>query len=386
MKRLLFTIIALILAGGTLFVTSGKAASTLPAAKKPAAAPAQIAAPDWQKKWDSLVASAKKEGRVMVYLGESPPDVRTEVTKAFKEKYGITVDFLTGRATEVVARLQTEKTGGINVADAIIVGDSNWFNEVRAMKITQPLDPLLILPEINDPSKWRGGKLPMMDDTRQAVAIATIADQFYTANQEMVKEGEMTTVTDLLKPAWKGKLVMNDPSLSGNGSAWFTFIMVKVLGEGKGKQFMRDLAKQEPVISKDSRQIIEWVARGKYPLAVGASLGIPISFIKQGAPIRLARVKDGTVLTTGVGIAMATNYAPHPAAAQLFINWLLSREGGAVWSQAYGYPSTRLDVSTKGFLPEIIPAPADILPDEAYAFKKGEMLKVAAEIFGSLQK
>ncbi len=383
MKRLQLSIVAVALVLSAL-AGPALAAPVPPAAKKTVAAP--VAAPDWQNKWESLVASAKKEGRVMVYLGESPPNVRTEVTKAFKEKYGITVDFLTGRATEVVARLQAEKTGGINIADAIIVGDSNWFNEVRPMKITQPLEPLLILPEVNDPTKWRGGKLPMMDDTRQAVAIATIANQFYTVNQELVKEGELTTVTDLLKPAWKGKLVMNDPSLSGNGSAWFTFTMVKVLGEEKGKQFMRDLAKQEPVISKDSRQIIEWVARGKYPLAVGASLTMPISFIKQGAPIRLARVKDGTVLTTGVGIAMATNYAPHPAAAQLFINWLLSREGGTVWSQAYGYPSTRLDVTTKGFLPEIIPAPTDILPDEAYSLKKGEMLKVAVEVFGSLKK
>ncbi len=356
------------------------------AGAKRGAAPFKSVSPDWQKKWDTLVTAAKKEGKVVVYLGPSPPEVRTEVAKAFKDKYGISVEFFTGRGGEVVARLQAEKAGGINVADAVIIGDTNWFDEVRPMKISSPLDPLLILPEVKNPARWRGGKLPMMDDTRQALAFVTIADQFYTVNKDMVKEGEMSTVMDLLKPAWKGKIVMNDPSMSGNGSAWFAFIMLKALGEEKGAQFMRGLARQEPLISRDSRQITEWVARGKYPVAVGASLGMPISFIKQGAPIRLARVKDGTVLTTGIGIVMATNYAPHPAAAQLFVNWLLSREGGTVWSQAYGYPSTRIDVATKGFLPEVIPAPTDIYPDEAYIVKKAELNKIAKEIFGPLIK
>ncbi len=113
---------------------------------------------------------------------------------------------------------------------------------------------------------------------------------------------------------------------------------------------------------------------------------MPISFTKQGAPLRLARVKDGTVLTAGVGIVLATNFAPHPAATQLFVNWLLSRDGGTVWSQTYGYPSTRLDTSTKGFLPEVIPAPTDVYPDEAYLMKKADLNKVSGGIFGTLIK
>ncbi len=388
MKRFPISMIVLVVLvlTGSLFIGPVQAGSASPAAKKSPAAPAAPAAPDWQKKWDALVAAAKKEGKVTVYVGESPPEVRTEVTKAFKDKYGITVDFLAGRAAEVTARLQSEKNAGLHMAEGIILCGSNWFGDIRPMKITAPLDPLLILPEVKDPTKWRGDKLPMMDDTHQALAFATIASQYYTVNQEMVKEGDLTTVTDLLKPAWKGKIVINDPTISGNGSAWFTFVVVKALGEEKGKQFMRDLVKQEPVISRDNRQMIEWVARGKYPVAVGATAGISISFIKQGAPVRMVRVKDGIVLTTGIGIAMVTNYAPHPAAAQVFANWLLSKEGGTVWSQAYGYPSTRLDVSTKGFLPEIIPLPTDIYPDEAYIIKKVETRKLAAEIFGSLIK
>jgi len=385
MKRLFLPVMIILFVVG-LFPGPDQASSATAPSRKPAAAPAPETVPEWQKKWDALVAAAKKEGKVTVYVGESPPEVRAEVTKAFKDKYGITVDFLAGRAAEVTARLQAEKTAGLHVADAIILGDTNWFGDVRPMKITAPLDPLLILPEVRDPTKWRSGKVPMMDETHQALAIATIASQYYTVNQEMVKEGDLTTVTDLLKPAWKGKIVINDPSISGNGSAWFTFVVVKALGEEKGAQFMRDLVKQEPIISRDNRQMIEWVARGKYPIAVGATAGISISFIKQGAPIRMVRVRDGIVLTTGIGIVMATNYAPHPAAAQLFINWLASKEGGTVWSQSYGYPSTRLDVPTKGFLPEIIPLATDIYPDEAYVIKKVETRKLAKEIFGSLIK
>ncbi len=380
MKKFIFSLTVVFVAGGLFAVPIQSSSAPVP--KKPTATPSA----DWQKKEDALVASAKKEGKVMVYLGEAPPEVKTDVTKAFRDAYGVTVDFLTGRSTEVAARLKSEQIGGFAIADIVILSDINWFQDLRPMKIASVLDPLLILPEVKDPSKWRSGRIPMMDDLHQAVAFATIASQFYCVNKDMVKAGDLTTVTDLLKPAWKGKIVINDPSMIGNGNAWFTFVMVKALGEAKGKQFMHDLLKQEPIISRDNRQMIEWVSHGKYPIAVGASAGIPISFIKQGAPIRLVKVKDGTVLTTGVGVAMVTNYSPHPAAAQLFINWLLSKDGGTVWSHAYGYPSTRLDVSTKDFLPEIIPGPADTYPDESYIIKKGQLTKTAGEIFGPLIK
>lgn len=355
-------------------------------AQAPPASKAEGKLPGVSQSIEGLIDAAKKEGRVMVYVGPSTPEVRSEVTRAFRDKYGIAVDFVTGRLTELMARLQAEQRAGLPVADLIIMGDSTWFNDMHPMGVTTPLEPMFILPEVKDQSKWRGGKYPMIDQTGQAMAISLLANNFYTINKDMVKESELTTVTDLLKPSWKGNIVLNDPTVGGNGVSWLTFLFVKLLGEEKGKQFMRDLARQEPILSRDSRQMVEWVARGKYPLVIGASMTMSISFISQGAPIRMTKLKDGTSLTTGVGVVAVTSYAPHPAATRLFLNWLLSKEGSSIWAKENGYPSSRLDASTEGILPDIVPSTGDTMPEEAYFKKWDEIQKASAEIFAPLIK
>ena len=61
----------------------------------------------------------------------------------------------------------------------------------------------------------------------------------------------------------------------------------------------------------------------------------------------LADFKDyGGVLSAGFGSLMLLNKAPHPNAATVFVNWLLSRDGQKAWTKGMGYPSRRLDVPT----------------------------------------
>ncbi len=76
--------------------------------------------------------------------------------------------------------------------------------------------------------------------------------------------------------------------------------------------------------------------------------------------------------------------APHPNAAKLYANWVISREGGEIMSKYSGYISARLDVPTFGFDTSLVPDPKDILPGEEYRLKQGELQKVAAEIFKDL--
>ncbi len=271
------------------------------------------------------------------------------------------------------------------MVDLMSLGSTSLMNFIRPMNVTAPLEPLFLLPEIKDPSKWREGKLPFADDDKHMFMAVLLANSFYVANQS-VKEGEITKTSDLINPKWKGQIVIQDPSVSGNGSDWFAFVMTNILGPERGGQFMRELVNLQPVITRDSRQMTEWVARGKYQIGVAASVSTPVEFIKDGAPISFIRVKEPRTLSAGGGVIATFKDVPHPNARILYINWLLSKEGSTIYAPAYGYPSTRVDVPTEAFIPALVPAPGDVIPDQDYEIKKGELLKVAADLFGSLRQ
>ncbi|MBI4333074.1 MAG: extracellular solute-binding protein [Chloroflexi bacterium] len=344
--------------------------------------PIQIGKLSREQEWDKLVVAAKKEGSVMVYhtsIGEA----REASARVFKEKYGIAIDYLAGRGPELVERLIKERQVGLYAVDAKLTGLTTFFNSISPLKITIPLEPLLVLPEVTDGTKWRTGNVPFIDKDRTTIAFSLTRYSYVTINTDMVKEGEFTSYEDLLNPKWKGKIVMNDPTLS-QGVGWFTFIMLQAYGREKGEDFMGKLAKQEPMIIRDQRLQAEWVARGKYPVAIATEISARDAMIKAGAPIKPLAMKEGQATGSGPMNLMVFDRAPHPNAAKLFTNWVLSWEGGEIMSKHSGYLSARADVSTEGFDPIFVPGPKDGLPIEEYKLQEGNMTKLGAAIFKDL--
>src|SRR6478672_332695 len=71
--------------------------------------------------WDKLVADAKKEGKVVI-IAPSDPQVREAIPAAFKARYGITVEYLGGRSSDMAARLRTERQSGVYTIDVALSG------------------------------------------------------------------------------------------------------------------------------------------------------------------------------------------------------------------------------------------------------------------------
>jgi len=341
---------------------------------------------DGEAKWQELVREAQKEGTVNIYANAIPAAARTEVQQAFKKKYGIGVEYTPGGGGELVQKFKAETTAGLHVVDIMHTGSTTFLNLMKPLKATIPIEPLLMLPEVLDPTKWRGGNLPFADTEKHAFIVMLLANNFYCYNPNVVKETEIKSTLDMLNPQWKGKIVMQDPGIPGNGTDWYSFTVLSLLGPERGEKYMRDLAKQAPTIVRDSRQITEGVARGKYLVGIAASVAQVVDFIKTGAPLAFAKVNEPRPLTPGSGTIYTFKEVPHPNARKLFINWFLSREGSSIYAPAHGYPSTRLDVSTKSFLPALIPAPNDIMPTEEYNLRQGPLMKQAAAIFSAVEK
>ena len=200
----------------------------------------------------------------------------------------------------------------------------------------------------------------------------------------MVKVDEIKSYRDLLQPRWKGKIIINDPTVAGIGGKWFSMVGRYIMN----LDFMREIARQEPVILRDQRLQVDWLAKGKYPIGIAAVTDMVTEFRKAGAPLSYAEPSEGTWLGNGSGGLGLVVKAPHPNAARVFVNWMLTKEAQSIYSREYGVPSARLDVSTEGIDPVTVPKPG---VKYVLGFKEETLIgedeyrnTVGREIFGQL--
>ncbi len=309
---------------------------------------------DWENQWNTLIAAAKKEGKV-VLLGPPDPQVRQELPAAFKARYGITVEYLGTRSTESSAKVRAERSAGIYTVDVVFAGSDTMAGVYHAEKMLAPLKPELISPEVLDPSKWRRGELWFTDPEQMYVLrlFNTVGAAFHI-NTDYVKPEEMRSASELLNLKWKGKISAHDPTVGGSGIGHATRYYLQF-----GEDFLKRLyVDQKPTIARDRRQLTDWLGRGSYPISLDAEDDELKRMQKDGIPVAAVyKLSDmpGT-LSAGVGQMALLDHAPHPNAAKLFANWMASKEGLAIYARERGEAPTRNDIDATTYLPvEMIP-------------------------------
>ena len=153
----------------------------------------------------------------------------------------------------------------------------------------------------------------------------------------------------MLSPKWKGKIASVDPLVSGPISAAQIFFYKH---PDLGPEFLRRLhAETEIAIVGSNEQLLDWLSAGRFAFGIGARdvdtammQGLPLSQFLPGS------LKEGSSVTAYNGTLSFFNRAPHPNAAKVAVNWLLSREGQATWldyNEKTGglYDSLREDIS-----------------------------------------
>ncbi|MBI4333186.1 MAG: extracellular solute-binding protein [Chloroflexi bacterium] len=384
MKILLGT---LLVVGGAMLLAAAcggpPPASPAPEASTPRAESAAKAGPE--DRWDRTVAAAKKEGLVRIYTIWRP-ETRVVLSQPFQEKYGIELEFaMFARGSDLLAKFQAEKRAGLHLADVFGVGGTTLIASMKPEGVLGPVEPLLILPEVVNPKMWRGGELPIKDKGGFAVSMVAGLQRYIFYNSDIIKQGEITTYKDLLKPQYKGKIALNDPSVTGTGNAMFGHLSRDLWTPQEAYDYLRQLLKQqEAVIERDKRLHVEWVARGKYPVGLGGTLDSMGEFVKMGAPIQPVVLKEGHKVTSGSGAVGVPAVSPHPNATMVFLNWLLSKEGQTHFAvKGFGQPSLRTDVTTEGIQPMFIPGPEEKIfldSEEEILFRGQEMIEQIEKI------
>lgn len=344
--------------------------------------PEPIAKPDWQIEWDKMLQAARKEGKVAVYSSQGS-DVRKALIGSFQDKFGIPMDMVVLPGGQTSDKIVREQKAGIYLADAIIGGNTPFVTLLKPAGALVPPEPQLVLPEVKDKALWWSGGLHFIDQDHSVIAFSAYNVPVIAYNTNLVKAQEVKTYMDLLDPKWRGKIVIADPTQPGTTPKWMGVIVSSKLGA----DYLRQLARQEPVVIRDQRLQVEWLARGKYPLAVVPKPEVYEEFLKAGAPLDIKNTEDGIpYLSTGGGNLALIRNAPHPNAAKLFINWLLSKEGGIVFQQANGRPSGRVDVPKDQMNPlTLLPSGVKGIPAETEEFllQETQRYSLFKEIFGS---
>jgi iron(III) transport system substrate-binding protein len=313
-----------------------------------------------QTEWERTVALAQQEGSVVVY---GPPGdlMRKHLTDGFRGAFpGLAVEWSPFQGGEGATKIEAERRADVYAPDILITGTTPVFTQLRPIGALDPIPPALLLPEVTDPQNWLDGRLEYSDrDAALNLVFIAAVKSILAYDPRQVKAEDMADLYQLLDPRWKGKLVINEPVASGGGGTVTFRWLWHVLGPEKGTEFIQALKAQAGAVDRDQRRQIEWVARGRYAIQFGADSALLHELKHEGLTAEiLAEFRDyGGYITPSYGSVMLINRAPHPNAAKVFLNWLLTKEGQTAYSMASFQPSRRLDVPTSHLQPESVPKP-----------------------------
>ena len=320
---------------------------------------AATAKPDWRVEWDRTVSAAEKEGIVSVYIFEAGP-LTEETVQAFERAYPkIKVSQLRGRGNDLGPRLVAERRAGKHIADLFAGGKGTALGTLYVGKLLDPIKPNLLLPEVLDETEWWRGAHKYVDPENKYIFayIGNAGGVEINYNSKLVNPREFGSYWDLLQPKWKNKIVAVDPRMRGmDNPVLFFYYHAKL-----GPEFIKKLyGEMEVSIARDYRQPIDWLAAGKFALCIPCVSDEMDKAMEQGLPVgQILNLKEGGTLSSSGGTLSLLQNAPHPNAAKVFVNWLLSREGqlhvqkGRKGRPRTGSNSLRADIP-KNDLPEEI--------------------------------
>ncbi len=273
----------------------------------------------------ALVAAAQKEGSVVWYSTLIVNQLVRPVAEAFMKKYpGITVQYSRQTVGEVALKINNESRAGKLQAD-VFDGSSGIFAMIpRDLVASYAPENLADYPtEMRDPAgTWN-------------VCNSYVYTTGY--NTEMVSEKDAPKIfADLLDPKWKGKMaITTDPTV--NGPPGLVGTILTSMGEADGMAFLRKLGAQNLVyVPASQRVVLDQVIAGQYPIGLMIINYHAVISAKQGAPC--AWVKMEPVVESYNYLQILKN-APHPNAARLLYDFILSREGQTLFRDNDYLPS-----------------------------------------------
>ena len=271
---------------------------------------------------EQLVAGAKKEGALVVYASATAQQLQMYFA-AFNKRYPfIKTEFFRTGKQKLVGKILLEEQTKQRIADIIhtSVIETNIIKKKHGLSRYVPQEASMLPSQYKDPDGF----------WTSAYASGTLVGY----NSRQVKNAEAPKkYEDLLDPRWK-----NSIAIDVNKIEWFAMLL-----KLKGRPFMEKLAAQKPVPENGNTLVLQLLAAGEFPISAGVYEYSVDDMKTKGAPVDWVGLEP--VITYTVAVSLPSQ-PPHPYAAKLFIEWLLSKEGQEVVNQ-YGRVPIRDDVESR---------------------------------------
>jgi iron(III) transport system substrate-binding protein len=274
-----------------------------------------------------LAVAATKDGSLTWYTSFADDDVQPIVAAFNKQFPNVKVNSLRLSPDKIPPRITTEQRGGKYNAD-VVSSDSPQVAQLLQIGALQPYTPKDLAPL---PS---GLDLPQGYEGVEYIVTTSIA-----YNPTVVRQKNLPVPTswqDLTKPQWKGQFSIDPGAVN-----WYDSL-VKQMGHDKAQALLKGLGDNKPVFVESHTQALTQVQAGE-PAGAATTYGYKASSLKKKTPKDVEFVNTNP-LPAALSLIDVVKNAPHAAAARLFEDWMVSREGQVAVVSLTNHTSIRNDV------------------------------------------
>ena len=268
-----------------------------------------------------LVEGARREGELNVYTSLTTEDMAV-LNAAFESKYGIKVKVWRAAADKVLQRVSAEARGGrfdADVVEASTPALESLHREGLLARVWSAHHADLMPEALPAHREWVGSRLNLF---------------VHAYNTRLVKKEEVPrSYEDLLQPKWKGKL-----GIEAADEDWFANV-VSELGEEKALKLFRDVVRTNGIsVRKGHTLLTNLVVSGEVPFALTVYNFTAEQLKQKGAPIDWYVMQPAVARANGLAVARR---APHPHAALLYYEFMISEDGQRILAQRDFLPTSR---------------------------------------------
>lgn len=306
-------------------------------------------ADDRSADWNKIVAAAEQEGTVVI---NSQPNQawRDYILREFAKAYPkITVNLSVLPTEQFVARVRTERQAGKYLWDVVASGATSGFF-LEKDDALDPFLPELVLPEVKDAAVWGGWDEALVDSSRKYVFAmsAYLQPAYYNAKLVPQASAQRLGLKVMLDPQYVGKTAWHDPSLAGGGQAIGPLVRA-ALGDDGLKKLILD---QKVVFYQQQQGVVEAMARSTALFALGPPITSLIAPYVQAGAIGANDIRsfgnspEVAYESIGGNCLYVLKQRPHPNAARVFVNWMLTKQVQSELAKVLDMASRRQDVQS----------------------------------------